>query len=413
MGKKKAGAAAMPDTLGVENTIRTGYLLERIRGAYYVNKHIGKQVTLGDPGRPDMPLASPGATMKILVSAKHLFLDICTIELGGEEVVDLVDERRGRYGKVIREVAEAGCGDLAGIFRRDLETTRRIVDIRNRFSAHPTFPLEEAIRRIEKEGFAKFWQCARRLLLLKDAIEATPCGDCQPARTVTGGLRASGLPYKIPTGEEMARVKKAYEGPIHKIEWSEGSQRQIMRECAACIRVLLDEFLTSHALCQSSPSAENRSRLCDAVYSTKYAVTEMHDFVKRYERLGLAGRPGFMDRQGPYKTFRNQYGAHNDEDRRVTSLVQLLNHSGLMSMLLLDMHEALCLSGRLYEELEPRDQIRLPSRGEIAGMDAEIEDVRQRLRERLGSRFANGEHERGCAEFRAYIQDRCVPTPAR
>lgn len=409
MGRKKAGAAAVPDTLGAENAIRTGYLLERIRGAYYVNSRIGKQVTLGDSGRPEMPLASPGATLKIVVNAKHLFLDICSIELRGEEVVSLVDEKRGRYGKVIDEVAEAGCGDLADIFRRDLETTRRIVDIRNRFSAHPTFPLGEAIRRIEEEGFGKFWQCARRLLLLKDAMEATSCGDCQPARAAAGGLRASGLPYRIPLGEELAQTEKAHEGPIHKIEWPEGSQRQIMRECAACIRVLLDEFHAAHALFQSSPSPENRSRLCDTVYSTKYAVTEMHDFIERYGKLELAGRPGFMDRQGPYETFRNQYGVHNDANRRVKSLVQLLNHPGLMSMLLLDMHEALCLSGRLYEEFEPRDRMRLPTRGEIAVMDAEIEDIRQRLRGRLGDRFADGEHERRCAEFRAYIQDRCVP----
>lgn len=402
----KSKGRSLPDTLGVENTIRTGYLLETIRGAYYTNARIRQQVTLERKEREEIPLAPPGATLKILVSAKYLFLEISNLELQGMEVCEIT-KAEGKYEEIIAEVEGMGCGDLAGTFRRDLETLRLIVDLRSRFSSHPTFVHEVAISRIESAGFGEVWQCARRLVLLKGAIEAASREANRPAHTPYGGLEISGLPYRIPTREERNAVGRTHEGPKHRVEWPGCCEREIMREGAACIRSLLDEIDIASALHGTSPSPENKARLCNTVYSLKYAVLEMHNFIRCYKKLNLAGKPGFMERRKLYKTFKNQYGAHNDKERKVASLVQLLNKDRLMRMVVLDMHEALCVSRRLFEDYVPKGQIGLPTHSEIDGMDAGIEGVRQRLHDRLGDRLADGEHARRCAEFHSYVQGKC------
>jgi len=406
-GRGERTGRSPPDTLGVENTVRTGYLMERIRGAYYANSRVRQQVVLGEAAREEMPLASPESTLKIVVAAKYLFLEICVLEIQGEEVWRLTEAERGRYDEIICEVEAAGCGDLAGAFRQDLETVRLIVDLRDKYSSHPTFPLREAIARIDGEGFERFWQCARRLLLLKRAAETASGWDNPPAHPPDSGQEISGLPHRFPTEAELEEVKRAHEGPMLKARWPKCWSRQVMRECAACIRILLDEFCIARSLHQTSQSAENKARLCNTVYSLKYAVLEMHNFIESYAKLNLSGNPGFMKRKKWYKRFKNQYGAHTDEDRRVVSLTQLLGKAALMQMLVLDMHEALCLSRRLFEDFEPQDRIRLPTRAEIASMDADIEGAHQTLHRRLGGRFASGEHEKRCAEFRARIQKMC------
>lgn len=400
------GAGAPPNTLGVENATRTCYLLKTIRGAYYENARIRQQVTLDREERKERQLASSGSTLKILVRAKYLFLEISNLEIHGMEVWEIA-KTDGKYEKIITEVERMGCGDLAGVFRRDLETMRLIVDLRNRFSSHPTFAHGAAIARIEKAGFGELWQCARRLLLLKDAIEAASREDASPTGAADSGLRISGFPYRIPTAEERRVVKRAHEGPRHMPAWTKKCTREIMQECAACIRVLLDEIDIASALHGGCPSAENKARLCNTVYSLKYAILEMHNFIECYKRLKFGGKPGFLGQKNLYKRFKNQYGAHNDKDLRIVSLVELLNNTRLTQMLVMDMHEALCVSKRLFEDFEPQRLISLPSRNETVVMDAEIEDVRQRLRDRLGGKFADSEHARRCSEFHAYVQDRC------
>lgn len=405
MAKDGAGRGP-PDTLGVENAIRTSYLLETIRGAYYANARIRQQVTLDWEDREEMALASPESTLKILVNAKYLFLEISNLELQGMEVWEIT-KVEGKYEEIIVEVERAGCGDLAGVFRKDLETLRSIVDLRNKFSSHPTFAHEVVISRMESVGFGEIWQCARRLLLLKDAIEAAPRGGGPPARPTYGGLEISGFPYRLPTREERGAARRAREGPRHRVEWPKRCAREIMQEGAACIRALLDEIDIASTLHRGSPSTENKARLCDTVYSLKYSVLEMHNFIECYKCLRLVAKPGFLERARLYRKFKNQYGAHNDEERKVASLVQLLNNSRLMRMIVLDMHEALCVSGRLFDDYMPQGQISLPTRDEAARMDAEIEGVRQRLHDRLGDRFSDGGRARRCHGFRRYVQGRC------
>jgi len=405
-GKRGRGKRDTPNTLGVENITRTDYLLGRIGEAYYANKRIGQQVTLGGARREEMALASPAETLKILVNAKYLFVEMAGLELRGREVGELT-KVEAKYVEIMDEVEAAGCGDLAEVFRHDLETMRRMVELRSKFGAHPIFSFKGAMEQIGQDGFGKFWQCARRLLLLKDAVEATSRGIASPVRAAHGGPNAPGLPHRLPTGEELEGVTGEHEGPGLEVEWPEDCPLPVMRDCATCIQALLDEFCISFRLHRESPSAASRERLCNTVYSLKYAVLEMHDFIVRYGTLELAPRPKFLGRADKYKWFRDHYAAHNDKCLLVVSLVQLLDDPRIMPMLILDMHEALCVSRRLFERIEPSEQIMLPTSEEIARMDGEIETVRKRLRDQLGERFANGDHRRQRAEFRAYIRDRC------
>lgn len=400
-GSQTAGKKAQvaPDTLEVESTIRIRHLLDGIRGAYYANQRVRQGVTLDRVERADMEYASPDSSRKLVVLAKYLFLEIWM--LGLEE----------KLGEAIAGMEGGGHGRLARTLRRDLETMRTIADLRNRYSAHPTFPLKEAIARVEGHGFARFWQCARRLLLLREDAGLVSQKSGPPS--LEGPRQAAaGLPYRLPTSMEIEEATRRHEGPLHDISWPRDDSLEIMRDCMVCIRALHEEFRIALSLFGGSPSAANSERLCNTVYSLKYVVLEMDDFIDRYVGLGLPDEPHFLDQGGKsrrskrYEKYRNKYSAHRDSEKRVVSLLQLLG-SPIMPTLVLDMHEALCLSGRLFPDSEPEGRIRLPTRDEIGAMEGEMCAFRQDLHRWLGDRAAGAEHVRECDRFHAHIKGIC------
>ncbi|RNJ74434.1 MAG: hypothetical protein EB832_00010 [Thaumarchaeota archaeon S14] len=391
-GGRRGGGA--PDTLEVENTARIRYLLEAIKGAYYVNLRVRQDVALGQKGRADEPSASPELTLKLVVLAKYLFLEIWMLGMEGtvrEAICGM--ERDGRPGP-------------ARALRQDLETMKFINDMRHKFSAHPTFPLCVAIERIEQGGFARFWQCARRLLLLREAVGAAPGKGRPPCRALEPCRDVAGIPYGLPTREEQEDATNRHESPEHDVKWPEANSRQIMQECAMCIRALLEEFRVSLELHRRIPDTANRERLCRTAYSTKYAVLEMGDFIDRYKDLRLSDMPRFLDQEKKYEKYRNQYAAHRDKFGRVVSLLQLLG-SPIMPNLILDMHEAICLSRRLFPMPAPAGGLVLPTLDEINQMEAEICAFRQDLHEWAVDGAAGAEHRRECAEFHAHIKRVC------
>lgn len=389
MARRKGGAE---NTLCTENTVRTRHLIGKVGEAYYANRHRRQDVTPGGARREDIGLASPEQTLKIMMYSKYLFLEIWQSRLLDMPVDEIV-EKMG-----IKEYPS-----LVDILWQDAETKKFVETMRHQFSAHPYYSLEETVLMIEKFDFERFWRVARRILLFKDAVTVVRYESGSLGCILDKEPEVSFVPSHEAPQAEIEAMKRQYGGPMLDTEWGKDNPRQVMQECLACIQSLKEELEIASSLHQVYRTRQTLERLVGASYDSKFMIMEMHDFIRRYKALNLPIKPGFWDRKSVYRDLRNQYAAHNDDEERITSIMELYGDRELLPTLRRDMDEAILLSRRLFSGHVPGARFRLPSLSRIGEIEEEFKQVHRESHRRLGNRFENGKYERDCAEHRLRV----------
>jgi len=390
------GDARMENTLGAENTIRTHYLRDKIRGLYYANRHIRQDVSLDGIRGAELGHASPEATLRIMVYARYLFLEIWQSGM----LVDPIDEILKREG-VERHP------QLGWLIEQDPKTAELVEKMRQRFSTHPSFTIKEAMEEMEAIGFERFWLRAQRVLMFKDAVSAVTYTPGALDAAIRDAGKASARPAKSLTVEERHRLEKRYGSPAYDVDWGEGNTRSILQECVACMEVLMDEHRVATALHRCYRTRETMERLVGATYNLKYVILEVYEFIRIYKTLGIPTspesptEPELFERKKKYCKYRKRYAAHGEG--RVPSVMLIFEDAAFMPELARDVEEIIILSRRLCPGYSPTARIALPTREKADEMDREMEDVRVKSHEMLGDEAMGLEYEKKCDELRGAV----------
>jgi len=394
MTRKKA--PDMENTLDAEGTIRMHYLRDNIRGIYYTNRHIGQDVSLDGIKKAELGRASPAATLKVMVYARYLFMEIWQSRIL-EDTIEATLERKGMH-----EYAQ-----LEGMIEQDRDTKALVEKMRHRFSTHPNFTLEQAIEEIGAMGFQRFWMCVQRILMFKDAISVVS----YTPRSFEGIIKNVGnadiLPVKTLTWEEKRGFKKRYESPAYDVDWGEGETRRLLQECVACLKTIMDEHMVSTALHRCYKTQKTLERLVSSTYNLKYVILEVYEFMRVYKTLGIPHspesptEPEFFARKKKYCLYRNKYAAH--DDKHVPSIMLIFEDSSFVSELARDVEEIIILARRMCGDYKPNAEIPLPTHKKTYEMDMEMDKLRKQSHEWLGNKFLNSEYEIKCDELRAAV----------
>lgn len=389
-GEEQAEEAAnLERTLAAEGAIRVHYMRDRVRGMYYANRRVRRDAHRGVEVRPALRHASRESALKIMVYARYLFLEIWQSRLL-EETAEATLERMG-----IRD-----CPQLEGIIGQDPDTRELVKRMRNRFSANPDLTLEEAMGEIGHEGFKRFWRCVQRIIVFQDAAGAASYRPWP----LNGAAEAAGIglfPADSMLWEEKLRLIKRYGKSPYSVNWGTGNSRQIMQECAACIRVLLDDYMAAATLHQCYHTAETLQRLVSSTYGLKYIILEVSKFAHMYRTLGIPNEPKFLAREKKYKMYRNWYAAHSDA--RVPSILHIARDREFAPELVRDAEEITVLSQRLFAGLGTGARIELPTGQEVEEMEREEADLRTQARAQLGGRLTGSGLGRRREELRAIV----------
>jgi len=391
-GKKAAG---MENTLDAESTIRIHYLRDKIRGLYYANRHVRQDVSLGGVKDSEQSHASPEATIKIMVYARYLFMEIWQTGM-------LVDP----IGEILKKKGVREHPQLGRMIDQDPKTADLVEKMRQRFSTHPSFTLGNAIGEIGAMGFERFWLSAQRILMFKDAVSVATYTPGALDGAIRDAGKAAVLPAETLTGGERRMLEKRYAGPAYGVKWGDVKSMRILQESVACLVVLMDEHRVATALHRCYRTQETMQRLVAATYNLKYVILEAYEFIFAYKELGIptgkeSPEPEFLERKKKYCEYRKRYAAH--QDRRVPSVMLIFEDSGFVSKLARDVEEIIVLSRRLCPGYMPTERIPLPTREKIDVMDKEISDLRLQSHEWLGNRFVNSEYEKRCDELRGAV----------
>jgi len=384
------GGPGLESTLDAESAIRARYLADRIGGLYYANRRTPQDVPLGGPERPALSHASPEATLKIMVYARYLLLEIWQSRLL-EDTVESTLERLG----------VGGHPRLGGLIVQDPDTRALVERMRHRFSACPAITLEGAIAEIGHAGFKKFWVCVNRILAFNDAVRAASYRPWALGGAVGARDPAPLFPTRALTDVEKRRLRLRYGGLAHGIDWGTGSTRQIMQECAACIGVLLDDYLVAASLHQCYRTSKTLQRVVSATYGLKYIILEVNSFGSMYMKLGIPNEPGFLARGKKYQRYRNLYAAHSDE--RVPSIMHIVCDREFAPELVRDAEEVVIISKRLFPGLDTGARIGLPAAAEIEEMEREIAGFWRQDPVPPGGAAERGEYGKRCEELRAIV----------
>ena len=394
MTRKKA--PDMENTLDAEGTIRMHYLRDNIRGIYYTNRHIGQDVSLDGIKKAELGRASPAATLKVMVYARYLFLEIWQSGI----LVDPIDEIMKRSG--VEKYPR-----LAGLIEQDPKTAELVEKMRQRLSTHPSFTLREAIDEIEPIGFERFWLHAQRILMFKDAVSVVTYTPGSMEGDIKNAGNASVLPAKSLTWKEKHRLKKRYERPAYDVDWGKGETRRLLQECVACLRALMDEHVVSTALHRCYKTQKTLERLVSSTYNLKDVSLEVYEFMRVYKTLGIPHspesptEPEFFARKKKYCRYRNKYAAH--DDKHVPSIMLIFEDSSFVSELARDVEEIIILARRLCGDYKPDAEIPLPTHEKTYEMDAEIDDLGRQSHEWLEGKFQDSEYMKKCDELRAAV----------
>jgi len=382
-------AANLERTLAAEGAIRVHYMRDRVRDLYYANRRTRRGAPHARAGVAGLSHASRESTLKIMVYARYLFLEIWQSRLL-EETAEATLERMG-----IRD-----CPQLGGIIERDPDTRKLVEGMRHRFSANSNLTLEGAIAEIGHEGFKKFWRCVQRIIVFQDAVGAVsyrPWPLNSAAEAASGPLfPANPMPW-----EEKLRLIKRYSRSTYNVDWGTGNSRQIMQECAACTRVLLDDYMAAASLHRCYHTAETLQRLVSSTYGLKYIILEVNKFAHIYKTLGIPNEPKFLAKEKKYKMYRNRYAAHSDA--RIPSILHIARDHGFAAELVRDAEEITVISQRLFAGLGTGARIELPTGQEIEAMELEVADLRLQARAQLGRRLTESGFGKRRDELRSIV----------
>lgn len=394
MTKKRA--AGMENTLDAEGTIRIHYLRDKIRGWYYTNRHIRQEVSLDGIRRAEMSHASPGATLKIMAYSRYLFMEIWQSGI----LEDPIEETLKKRG--LQDFSQLG-----GLIEQDPDTKKLVETMRHRFSTHRSFTLEDAIAIMRPIGFERFWMSTQRILMFKDALSVVGYEPGSLDDIIESAGDFSAFPTRFLTRKEKLGLRRRYESPVYDVAWGTGNSMEILQECVAGLRTLMEEHMVSAALHRCYNTRETLERLVSSTYNLKYIILEAYEFIRTYETLKIPHtdemptEPKLFAREDKYEHYRNKYSAHSEDG--VPSIMYVIGDASFMGELFRDAEEILVLSRRLLPDFDPRARLELPTLERIGKMDGEMERLRLQSHAQLGNRFLDSEYERKCDELRAAV----------
>ncbi len=380
------------NTIDAESTIRIHYLRDKIRNAYYVNQDIPLSTSPDEISKTEISHASPESTQKLMVWMRYLILELWQTGLLDDDMDEIIKKLNLKEHHKLCEILE-----------RDENVKCFIEKMRHRFSTHANFTLEKAVEEIETFGFRKIWRCVLLIILFKDAIRTVCYKPCDINIEELNGGKYITPPDEIVSEIKKQKLKMFYSKTDFGVDLEKYDNAQIMRDCTICLNIMRDDLMIATKLHRCYGTEETLVLYVNAVYNMKYMISELHEFIKHWNKLKIPSSLRFMKRENKYREIRRQYSAHRDKKERITSIMQLFKEPDRWSNVVQDVEEVTILSKKLFPDMKINSRIRLPTKSEIVEMKQEIEDVRLYSHKQYGDKFIDSEYDKKCQKIRRHV----------
>jgi len=361
-----------------ESNVRVRYWLDKIDLGH------------GGPAKSRPSAAAPGlepVAPNTVVAARYLALEI--------------DDFWGLYDANCGLVGGMDIDDPEGVYaamRRQGGTRKAIREMRERFGARAGWTFEEASARIDGVGLERLVLYAHLVLMFQDAVYRTIPGRYSKNRLHAVRQLQVCAELGPPTTGEEREAGEAYNALSVAFSGEKTQDRYVaMHESALCMLSMYASFVDA-VKGHERDALEGYLGFSVEVYSVKYMMLELANFVEQYAGMGVAlarGKiaftPRFLGRRKIYQEFRDGYAGHRRADG-IGGLREMVEKTpGLISDMLYDIVEAGALASRLAREFKEHRPCapRLMTDMETRRMEGRLETVRRAIVEHYGNGFAD------------------------
>lgn len=281
--------------------------------------------------RAQAPPARPAPWERRLLSARHLVLELWGFE----------DVRSAHYAGVIEGMGAVERDGLRMIMD-DHEGTRHMLKWMRRGPAgRVEHDYGEFAGEIDHIGLAHIVHYAWAAHMLQDAV----CRAIPRARGVPE-QRLAPDPPRLPTREDRQNLERKYAslGPVGDMGVP-GCIR--MRDLQMSLRTV-QAMLHGTASQEWGTAAGGRAAPMDCAHMARYAVLDIHGFIKEFCRQGIESvKPDILSRGALYARLHADHVAHSRADKLAGTGGMLRDNPRLLDEILLDMVEVDVLASRM------------------------------------------------------------------
>lgn len=375
-----------------ESNIRVRYWLDKID-----LRHGGSAGSrLGAAARGLKPVVP-----NTVVAARYLALEI-------DDFWRLYDASCG----LVRDMDIDDPEGVYGAMRRQGGTRKAIREMRGRFGARSGWTFGEASARIDGVGLERLVLYAHLVLMFQDAVYRTIPGRYSKNRLHDVRQLQVCAELRPPTTREEREAGETYNALSVAFSGEKTQGRYVaMRESALCMLLMYASFVDA-VRGHGRDALEGYLGFSVEVYSVKYMILELANFVEQYAGMGvvlargkIAFTPRFLGRRKLYQEFRDGYAGHRRADG-IGGLREMVEKApSLISDILRDIVEADALASRLAREFKKYRPCapRLMTDMETRRMEGRLDTVRRAIIEHYGAGFADPGQEQDALRRREEV----------